>query len=228
MRAWTARGMVLASLACSALPDSQNGVVALELRLPAPAYVEPGDTLTLHARALNAQGDSVEATIVWRVLDSTLTLVDSAGKVTTDTTAGSGRVQAAMGSLFSDLQTLNIRPSSDTLVLIGPAVDTVANSDTASSPLVAEVRNFTLDGVAGTTIRYAVVEAAAQGTVRFAGGVDTIRVTTNSSGRPVTAVTLRRVTGETAPDTVHVSVLATRPSADLVPGSEQQFTVIFQ
>jgi hypothetical protein len=223
-----AAGLLLATLACSKLPSGEGGVVALELRLPAPAYVEPGDTVTLRARALDAQGDSVDARIVWRVLDSTLILVDSAGRITTDTNAGSGRVQAALGRLFSDLQTLNIRPRSDTLVLVGPAVDTVLAGDTASNPLVAAVQNLALaSGVAATTIQYAVVEPTAVGRVWFAGRSDTIRVTTGSTGQPIVGVTLRR-TGSSAPDSVHVSVLATRPSTDTVPGSGQQFTVIFQ
>ncbi|HXI20618.1 MAG TPA: hypothetical protein VNH46_06010, partial [Gemmatimonadales bacterium] len=110
--------VLLPLVGCSSLTGDQ-GIVALELRVPSPAVVEHLDTLALRARALNVSGDSVAATIFWRTPDSTLVL-DSTGFVTTDSTSGSGRVQARVGSLVSDLVTLTILPRADTLQLTGP------------------------------------------------------------------------------------------------------------
>ena len=81
-------------LGCGNLGEGEDGVVALEVLLPNPAVVEPGDTVQLRARARNADGDSVAAPIVWLSPDSTIS-VDSSGRLTTDTTGGTGRVQSA-------------------------------------------------------------------------------------------------------------------------------------
>jgi hypothetical protein len=205
--------------------------VALELRLPSPPAVEQNDTLTLHARALNANGDSVATTVYWRTLDDTLlTVVDSAGLVTTSRTSGQPRVQAYAGSLRSELVILTIRPRSDTLALTVSPTITVPAGDTLSDTLGAAVlSNNPAGGVTGTSIVYAVVDSvAARGKVRFANGLLTLRATTGANGAPVTAVTLRTVAGVTPPATVQVRVSATRPSGQDVPGSGQLFTILFQ
>jgi hypothetical protein len=221
--------LALALWGCSDLQGLKGGVVAIELRLPNPAVVEPGDTLALRARALNEKGDSVAATFVWLTPDNTLTL-DPAGLVTTSLTTGTGRVQASVGSLRSDLVTLAIRRASDTLALAGPDTLTVAPGDSASGALEAAVLSLTPDtvGISGTSILYEVVDAAAaQDNQWFAGKVLALRATTSIPGTPATPVTLRR--GDpTRPDTVDVRVSAARPSGKPVPGSGQLFTVIFQ
>jgi hypothetical protein len=122
-------------LGCGNLGAGDDGVVALELRLPSPPVVEPGDTLQLRARALNADGDSVAATIVWLTPDSTI-LVDSSGRLTTDTTGGTGRVQAKVGTLRSNLESFTIRRRSDIVVLTAPTTVTVRVSATRPSGAV--------------------------------------------------------------------------------------------
>lgn len=229
MRRWTVL-LLTPILGCSDLSSTKGGVVALELRLPTPPAVEQFDTLPLVARALDADGNEVEAEIIWSSPDSIL-IVDSSGTVTTDSSSGSGLIQARTGSLLSALTPLQIRPRSDTLALTAPTTVTVAQSDTASTALVATVQSLSPDtvGVNDTRILYEVVDtAAARGKVRFQGGGLAIRAATGLTGSPATPVTLRRIPGQTQPDSVAVRVTAARPSGAVVPGSGQIFTVNFQ
>jgi hypothetical protein len=227
---WTLGPLILLA-GCSKLTDSGNGAVAIELRLPSGAAVEPGDTIQLKARALNADGDSIGATILWRTPDSTLTMVDPSGLLTTDSTSGTGRVQARVGNLFSDFATINVHPRSDTLVLIEPDTLVVASGDTASAPLVAQVQTRNPDGgVINTAISYVVDDssnATIHGKVRLTGGGLSYRAVTGVDGGPTTPVILRRI-GTVQPPVVRVTISAYRPSQAQVPGSNQIFVVLFQ
>ena len=102
--------------ACSSLPDAGSGVVALEVRTPdtvggvgcptATSCILPhGDTLRLHARALNLNGDSIAAAILWITPDTALIGLDAlAGVITAvSDTGGTARVQASVGNLRSDI-----------------------------------------------------------------------------------------------------------------------------
>jgi len=222
---WPALGLLL--LGCSSLGEGDS-VVALEVRTPQPAVVEQHDTIRLQARALNLQGDSVAATITWVAAD-TLLQVSGADSLTTVYTSGIGRVQARVGSLRSELVSVTARRRSDSLALSGGGADTVAAVDSASGPLVAAVLSLAPDtaGIGGTRIHYA-IEAAAVGTVRFAGDASEVFAITGSTGEPAVAVTLRRVPGTAQPASVRVTVDAVRPSGRVVPGSGQSFTVVFE
>jgi hypothetical protein len=226
----TARRLVPAlalALACSDLTGS-GGVVALELRLPSPASLEPGDTLQLRARALDANGDSVAATILWVTPDTTIT-VTTDGRAATSLTAGTGRVQARTGSLVSPLQTLTIRPHSDTVEVTGPTDVTVDTSAAVSDTLRAAILSFApAGGVSGAGLIYEVQDSAAvAGLVDLPNGALTLRAATGATGAPITPVTLRRVAGQIQPDSVMVTVRAERPSGAAVPGSGQAFIVRF-
>lgn len=214
---------------CSGLTP-RDGVVALEVRLPTPSFVEPGDTLPLRARALDVNGDSTDVTILWSSPDSTL-VVDSTGFVTTTLTSGKGLVQARTGSLRSDLFTINIRPRSDTLRLTGADTQSVALIDSVSLALLAAVESDSpAGGVTGTRIVYQVIpadSALANGRVRFSNGALALAATTGTTGEPAVPVVLRKVSGATPPDSVRVSISAARPSGTPVPGSGQLFTVRF-
>ncbi len=203
-------------------------MVALEVSTPRPAVVEQHDTIRLRARALNLQGDSVAAAIVWAAADTTV-LVSGADSLTTPYVSGTGRVQARTGSLRSELVSFTLRRRSDSLALTGPAADTVSAADSASAPLVAAVLSLTPDtaGIGGTVIHYA-IEPAAIGLVRFAGDASELFAATGSTGAPSVPVTLRRVPGTTQPASVVVTVDAVRPSGRTVPGSGQSFTVVFE
>jgi hypothetical protein len=222
---------ILVILGCSNLSESNGGIVALGLRLPSPAAVEPDDTLALIGYALDVNGDTVNTPVYWRTLDDTLlTIVDSTGLVTTSKTTGRPRVQARVGSLRSEIVQLTIRPKSDTLRLTGTDIITVPAGDSLSDTLgvVVESQN-PAGGVLGTSIRYEVTEPdSGLGRVRFPNGLLAYRVTTGSNGAPATAVTLRKLTGATPPAVLRVRVSAQRPSGRAVPGSGQQFTLLFQ
>ncbi|MDZ4862949.1 MAG: hypothetical protein SGJ01_05820 [Gemmatimonadota bacterium] len=226
--------LVAALSACSSLTEIGGGVVALEVQLPVPAFIEPNDTVQIRARALNVQGDSVAATITWLTPDTTLVIDPTTGEVSTTLTSGSGKVQARVGSLRSDISgsngTLTIRPSSDTLRLTGSDTVTVATGDTVSGPLLAAVESNTpAGGVANTTILFSVVDtASALGNVFFAGNGLSLRATTGSTGAPSIAVTLRRSSSATLPASFLIEVSATRPSGAVVAGSGQRLTVLFQ
>lgn len=229
-----ALAVVVALTACSSLSDIGGGVVALEVQLPVPAYIEPSDTVQIRARALNVQGDSVAATITWLTPDTTLVIDSLTGRVSTTLTSGSGKVQARVGSLRSDISgsngTLTIRPRSDTLRLTGSDTVTVATGDTVSGPLLVAVEsNNPAGGVANTTILFSVVDtASALGNVFFAGNGLSLRATTGSTGAPTVAVTLRRRSSATVPASFLIEVSATRPSGAVVAGSGQRLTVLFQ
>lgn len=226
-RSWL---LALGLLGCSDLQSGDTGIVALEVVLPSPAVVEAGDTVQLRARALNQAGDSVAATIVWRAPDSAVT-VDSNGRITTDSTSGSGRVQARVGSLLSDLLIITVRRASDSVALTQPAGQTVEPGDSASTPLVASLLSLTPDttGISGATLLYEVVDSAAmRGIVRLAGNVLSQRAITTTTGAPAVGVTLRRVPGATFPVTAQVRVSAARPSGAVVPGSGQLFSITFE
>ena len=214
---------------CSDLTATAGGVVLLEVALPTPPVVETNDTLPLTARALDADGNEVQVPIFWRTPDATLSL-DSTGFVTTVLTSGTGRVQARVGTLTSQLVSLTIRPRSDTVVVAEPDTLDVQPTDTASAGLVARVESFNpAGGISGTMLIYQVVDSApaASQAVRFANGGQLFRASTGADGAPATPVTLRRVTGQVQPASVRVRVDAFRPSGTPVPGSGQEFLVRF-
>ncbi len=215
---------------CSSLGESGT-VVAIEVRTPLPAVVEQNDTLTLTARALDQQGDSVGATVLWESPDTTVVIVNG-NQLTSDTSAGTGRVQARVGSLRSELVTYTIRRRSDSLLLVGPARDTVTSGagETESAALQARLESYGSDtvGVAGAFIRFRIIDAdtaLASGTVAFPSGTLDTRIQTTSTGA---SITLQLVNGATPPDSLRLEVLAERPSGAVVPGSGQRFTVVFE
>jgi hypothetical protein len=222
---------VLAVLACSDVTSSGNGVIAIQVLVPTDAAVEPGDTLTLVAQALDKNGDVVNEPVYWRTPDPTLlTIVDSIGRLTTDSVTGVGEVQAYVGTLLSPLISITVHPPSDTLAIVGPDTMTVLDADTASAPLDAAVQTLNPPGgVPGTAISYVVFDSLTSlGQVHFQGGGMSFRAETGTDGSPLIDVTLRRANGVAQPESVIVEVFAFRPSQAVVPGSGQRFIVRFQ
>ena len=131
-RVTCALALVLAG--CSDITGGENGVVALEVVRPEPATLEVGETLQMTARALDASGEEVAATIEWRTVDTTLA-VDAAGLVT-GLFAGAGRVQALEGSLVSQPITLTVLAGVDSLH-VAPDTLLVPAATAVSGPLVA-------------------------------------------------------------------------------------------
>ncbi|MES2304141.1 MAG: hypothetical protein V4558_01465 [Gemmatimonadota bacterium] len=97
--------------ACSALPVTGDGVVALEISYTQPLVLRLGQTLTLPVRAVNQQGDSVAAEIRWQTPDTTAISVDSvSGAILARVGTGTARVQARVGTLHSDLISITLQP----------------------------------------------------------------------------------------------------------------------
>ncbi len=103
---------------CSTLPTTTDGVVGIEILVPASLTLRLGDSLTLHALALNQQGDSVAGVIRWFTVDTAAVSVDSmSGVVKPLLGSGSARIQASVGTLHSDPLVLLLAPALTTLVL---------------------------------------------------------------------------------------------------------------
>jgi len=103
---------------CSSLPTTGDGIVAIEVTIPPSLTLSVGDSVALHARAFNQQGDSVAADIRWFTVDTAAVTVDSIrGVVTARLSTGSARIQASVGTLRSDPLTLLLAPAPTTLVL---------------------------------------------------------------------------------------------------------------
>ena len=84
---------------------------------PTIPTVEVGEQLQLSARALDADGELVAATIVWRAGDAALTVdADRAGH---RRGARHRRVQAVVGSLSSELVAFTVIAPADTLIIVG-------------------------------------------------------------------------------------------------------------
>jgi uncharacterized membrane protein (DUF4010 family) len=98
--------------ACSALPADSDGVVAIEVRTQSPVSLRLGQEVTLRARALNQQGDSVPSVIRWYTTDTALVVLDSTTGILSGRAAtGSARVQAAVGTLRSDPISITLLPA---------------------------------------------------------------------------------------------------------------------
>jgi hypothetical protein len=225
---WPAAALVVAG--CSNLNEVSGGVVALEVTVPSPATIEVNESLQLSARALNKDGDSVAAAIVWSVGDTTLTVGASTG-VLTGVAPGSGRVQASVGSLNSGVFTFTVIAPADTIIIVGDSVFTVAADGVTSAPLVVNLRSRTpSDPVDARPVIYTLTSpdpAAVAPTVQFPNGQTEDTSVTGADGS-VTDMTLSRIAGLTAPDTAIVTVRATRTRGSMVPGSGQRFIVLFQ
>lgn len=105
---------LLGVIGCSDLPTTGDGVVSLQIVNPASLALAESASVTLTARALDADGDEVAVAIAWSTPDTTIAVTD-AGVVTALVASGTGRVQAAIGSLRSNLITFTLQPASGVL-----------------------------------------------------------------------------------------------------------------
>ncbi len=225
---WPAAALVAAG--CSNINEVSGGVVALEVTVPSPPTIEVNESLQLTARALNKDGDSVAAAIVWSVGDTTLN-VDASTGVLTGVSPGSGRVQASVGTLTSGVFTFTVLAPADTIIIAGDSVFTVAIDAVASAPLAVRLESLHPAGpVESRPVIYTLTSpdpATVLPTVAFPNGQSEDTSTTASDGT-VNDITLSRVAGLTAPDTAMVTVRASRTRGATVPGSGQRFLVLFQ
>lgn len=221
-----------ALLGCADLTESEGGVGTLVVAVPSPAQLEVSQTLQLQAVALSGSGDTLAIPIVWRGLDTTLT-VDSATGWITGVSPGSGRVVARAADQYSSIITFAVLPRADTVILAGPDTLTVAGSDSVSGPLEARVEGGDPPvPLAGRRFIYQIVSPVfadtAARTVEFETGGLLATPLSTADGAPVLPPRLRRIEGRPAPDSALVTVTVYRPAGGPpVPGSGQQYTVWF-
>jgi hypothetical protein len=225
--------LLAAALGCSNITDSGDGVVALEVKVPARLELEAGDTIQLAARALDRNGDSVDAAITWLTPDTTVGVVAATGQVTGRFGGPSiGRVQAAEGTLVSDFLTFTVVARADSLALPSGAAVTVPAGTVSSPPLDVKLLGAPDAQMGGHRLIFTVTAPVfadpALRTVQLPNAALVDTVLTGVDGAPVAPVTLELVAGTTAPATATVQVAAVRPSGASVPGSGQTFTVTFQ
>jgi hypothetical protein len=184
-----------------------------------------GDSLQLHAVALDQNGDSTDAAILWRTGDTTVT-VDSITGWVTGALPGNGRVQAFSGTLVSDAVSFTVLVRPDTLIIVGPADDTIPAGNTTSDPLVVRIETTQPPGpAAGIPVIYTLVPfGATLPAVQFANGAAADTATTGADGTASITVGL---VGTPASDSVAVTAQAARSNGTPVPGSGQRFIVRF-
>ncbi len=235
----TRSGLALAVLlaGCSDLTSIQNGAVTLEVSPPPLTQLEVGQTVRLVARALDLDGNEVEATIRWSTPDTVLVVDDTSGDVTGKLAGGgTGRVQAILDGtpfpLVSPFLIFTVTARADTLFAPGDTVVVVPPGDASSPPLVTVLASRQPEGpLSGRTVTYRVVSPSfadpATRTVEFPGGLLTLTATTDGAGSPAPALTLLRRPGIPPPDTALVEVSAFQATGATVPGSGIRFVIVF-
>jgi hypothetical protein len=218
----------LLAAACSGLEELDGGVAAVEIQFPALPALEVGEQVQLTARALDAEGEVVDAPIAWRASDDALG-VDATGLVT-GLQPGAASVQAAVGELVSERVGFTILTPADTLIIAGDSVVLMSAADPpASTSLAVRLERRNPPGPAGSRPVIFEITRPLGGTspvVQLTGGVQSDTVTTGTDG--TASVGLIVVTEQVPPDTVIVEVRATRTSGSAVPGSGQRFIALFQ
>ena len=231
--------LALVVAGCSSITSDANGVIAIEVISPSAPVIENGDTLnlvtpTIHARALNINGDSVDAPLVWTSADTLAQIVDSGiPYVVGHGTSGSPRLQARSGSLGSPVIIYTLRPRSDTLTLAGSDSIVVPSADDISDSLQVVIQSYNPAGpVSGRRMIFTIVSPVfatpADRTVEFTGHALADTVTSGASGQPQVRVTLSRIPGKPAPDSTVVTISALRPSGRGVPELARPIVVYFQ
>ncbi|HUF35110.1 MAG TPA: Ig-like domain-containing protein, partial [Gemmatimonadales bacterium] len=194
MRRWAHLLAPAVLLGCSSLDEGEAGVVALEIRVPAPAVVEVGETIQFTAKPLDAEGDSVPVAVTWRSPDPTVTVGEATGLVT-GVAPGTARVQAAAGSLSSELVVLNVIAPADTLILVGDSVVTAAPDPGTTAPLVVLLESRNPAGPLGSRpVIYEITRPPGEpAVVTLSGSVRIDTLTTAADG--TAGVTVTRVAG---------------------------------
>ena len=228
MKGWV-RLLPLLAAACSGLDEGEGGVAAVEIELPALPTLEVGEQVQLTARALDAEGEVIEAPISWLVSDDALSV--SATGLVSAVSPGSGDVQAVAGSLTSERIGFTVLAPADTLIIAGDSVliVPVAADPPASTSLSVRLEGGTPAGPAASRpVIFEITQpvAGASPAVQLAGGVQRDTIVTGADGTATVALSL--VSGQMPPDTAIVEVRANRTSGAAVPGSGQRFIALFQ
>ncbi|HEX2220458.1 MAG TPA: hypothetical protein VHG35_16760 [Gemmatimonadales bacterium] len=231
MRRWAGLLSLLAAAACSGLDEGEGGVVALEIEVPGSELrtLEVGEQVQIAARALDADGQVVDAAITWSASTAAVA-VDAAGIVTA-VQAGTAEVQASVGSLASESVEFTVQARPDTIVIVG---DSVFSIPSGVDPPVTPTLTVRLDSrsPAGPVGEHPVIfeitrpVAGDLPVVQLAGGVQGDTLDTSAEG--IAEVVVGAVAGQIPPDTAIVEVRANRLRGTPVPGSGQRFILLFQ
>jgi hypothetical protein len=227
VKRWRRLLPLLAVAACSNLEEGQGGVVALEIQRPTSTTLEVGEQVQLSARALDADGETVDATIDWRASGTALT-IDATGLVTA-VTAGTAQVQAAVGALASEQVTFTVSARADTIIIVGDSVLTIPVAAPVPANPTVRVETLSPPGpVVAQNVIFDITQPIAGTTpvVQLANGDQSDTVGTTAEGLATVALSL--VTGQVPPDTAIVEVRANRLRGAVVPGSGQRFIILFQ
>lgn len=234
--------LAAAAWGCQGLTANSSSPVAVEFVLPQspPLAVEEYDTVVVGVRVRDRAGDTIPGAAV-RVASLTPDTVgvDSAQHFgIVGLRKGTGRVVALSGSLQSDPLTVTVTAAPDSLALVGPSVDTVAATDTASAPLVVQLLDLHTDTVQATgltakpvsfTIVTPAFDSLAVATVTLSN--DSLAAVVLTGSVPeigAASVTVRRQGPPPQPDSVVVEARATRANGGPVGGSPVTFVVHFQ
>ena len=229
MRRWVCLLSLLVATGCSGLDEGEGGVVAIEVETPEFQTLEVGEQVQVVARALDADGQVVDASITWQTTSEAVT-VDAAGIVTAAVPGDAG-VQAAVGSLTSDAITFDVLAPADTIVIVGDSVFTipVGVDPPVTATFTVRLESFNPPGVLeGRPVIFEITHPAPGGTplVQLAGGVRGDTLPTAADG--TVSVAAAAVSGQVPPDTAIVEVRAERTRGAAVPGSGQRFILLFQ
>jgi Bacterial Ig-like domain (group 2) len=220
---------LVAAAACSGLDEGEGGVVGLEIQTPTTSIIEVGEQVQLSARALDADGETVDATIEW-ISSGEAVSVDATGLLT-GVEPGTSSVQAAVGSLTSDELGFTVQAPADTIIINGDSVFVIpiAADPPGTATLSVRLESRSPPGpVVGGPVIFEITQPVAGATplVQLAGGVQIDTINTVAGG--IANVVLGAVTGQTPPDTAIVQVRANRLRGSPVPGSGQRFIILFQ
>jgi hypothetical protein len=215
----------LLAVGCSGLDESEAGVVGIEVQVPGPDSLEVGESIQLGAKPLDKNGDSAAAAVTWVSVDPTAS-IDPVTGVLTGLSVGSARVQATVGPLGSALITFAIVPRADTLAITG---DSIFTASVTTLPLPDFPTLLSSSNPAGPAPSQGVIYAITSPDP-LAGPLSVVLGTNNqvadtipadANGAAVSHLVL--VPGTVAPDSVIVTISATRIRGAVVPGSGQRF-----
>jgi len=229
VRPWAPRLALLACTACSGLDEGEGGVVAIEVETPAVSTLEVGAQVQVVARALDVDGQVVDAAIQWQSSAPAVT-VDETGLVT-GIQPGTAQVQASVGTLASERLDFTVVARPDTIIIAGDSVITLPAVATppASASLTVRVESLDPAGpIASHPVIFEITSPVpgAAALVQLGGGVQSDTVTSATDG--TASVTAGAASGQVPPDTAIVQVRAERTDGTPVPGSGQRFILLFQ
>ncbi|HKT60663.1 MAG TPA: Ig-like domain-containing protein [Gemmatimonadales bacterium] len=225
MRRALALLLPLAVAGCSGLDEGEAGVVGIEVQVPGPDSLEVGESIQLGAKPLDKNGDSAAVAVTWVSLDPTAT-IDPATGVLTGVSVGTARVQATVAALGSNLITFAVVPRADTLAISGDSIFTASVTAEALPDFTTVLSSFNPAGpVPSHGVVFAITSpdplTTTPALVLTGNSQVADTVPTGPDGTAVTA--LKVLAGATPPDSVIVTVSATRIRGAVVPGSGQRF-----